>query len=144
MLLAWLVHHGSRPGTPAERAVHAVVRARAAVCTVSSGPSLTNWPSQREHPENWSMSWSTTSVARSSSCPTSNSAPCSFLQSLARLTHVRLIVEARTGSAAHRALAGEGCAELDLNLERWRDQRRHKEWLAAHPLSASRRQSPRT
>ncbi|WP_435970198.1 hypothetical protein [Streptomyces sp. Qhu_M48] len=50
---------------------------------------------------------------------------------LARVGHARLIVESRTGSGAHQRLAGSGCAELDLDLEQWRDQDRFEQWRAS-------------
>ncbi|MFD4318993.1 hypothetical protein [Streptomyces sp. NPDC058548] len=52
---------------------------------------------------------------------------------LAHATHARLIVESRTGSGAYRRLSGSGCAELDLDLERWRDQERFEQWQASSP-----------
>ncbi|MGW8359035.1 hypothetical protein ACWGK1_00440 [Streptomyces wedmorensis] len=52
---------------------------------------------------------------------------------LVRLTDVRLIVESQTGSGAYRRLSGSGCAELDLDLEQWRDQERFAQWRASSP-----------
>ncbi|NUK85306.1 hypothetical protein [Streptomyces lunaelactis] len=56
-----------------------------------------------------------------------------FAGKLAGLAHLRLIVEARTGTAPHEALTGRGWAELDLDLEQWTDPQRFEEWGAAHP-----------
>ncbi|MFE4305692.1 hypothetical protein [Streptomyces sp. NPDC056891] len=50
---------------------------------------------------------------------------------LARVGHTRLIVESRTTSDAYQCLAGSGCAELDLDLEQWRDQERFQHWQAS-------------
>ncbi|MFC9948655.1 WD40 repeat domain-containing protein [Streptomyces pratensis] len=131
-LLAWLVHHGSRSGEPAERAVHAVVP--------SAGQSLSGTV--------WTLAEQLGIVAR---------APAELVAALRRdprrtvivmpdlhtedvaelaldlvaLTHVRLIVESRSQSPAHRLLTAGPCAELDLDLKQWRDQRRHEQWQAA-------------
>ncbi|MFE5974370.1 hypothetical protein ACFQ64_19690 [Streptomyces sp. NPDC056460] len=50
---------------------------------------------------------------------------------LANVTDAQLIVESRTGSGAYRRLSGSGCAELDLDLEQWRDQERFAKWRAS-------------
>ncbi|MGW6393354.1 hypothetical protein ACWFR1_23245 [Streptomyces sp. NPDC055103] len=50
---------------------------------------------------------------------------------LARVGHARLIVESRTTSGAYQRLAGVGCAELDLDLEQWRDEERFQQWRAS-------------
>ncbi|MFC9242581.1 hypothetical protein ACFT7S_00615 [Streptomyces sp. NPDC057136] len=68
--------------------------------------------------------------------------PAQFVRLLARLPHLRLIVESRTGSAAHDALVGEGCAELDLDLEQWRDQQRYEEWRTARHAAGDVRPAP--
>jgi hypothetical protein len=56
---------------------------------------------------------------------------------LARLPQLRLVVECRTGSPAHQALSRFACAELDLNLDQWRDQQRYEQWLASTPVPAA-------
>ncbi|MEH0564403.1 hypothetical protein QBA37_35115 [Streptomyces silvae] len=50
---------------------------------------------------------------------------------LLQLPHVRLVVESRSGSAAHQVLSDSAGAELDLDLEQWRDQHRFEQWLAS-------------
>ncbi|MFF4068947.1 hypothetical protein [[Kitasatospora] papulosa] len=47
--------------------------------------------------------------------------------------HLRLVVESRSGSPAHRMLSQAGCAELNLDLEQWRDQQRFEQWQASQP-----------
>ncbi|MFC8230649.1 hypothetical protein [Streptomyces sp. NPDC057287] len=54
---------------------------------------------------------------------------------LVALPHIRLIVESRSQSPAHRLLSAGACAELDLDLEQWRDQRRYEQWVADMPDS---------
>lgn len=131
-LLAWLVRHGSQRGTPAERAVHAVVPA--------AGRSLRGTV--------WSLADQLGVVARDRGelvavlgrdprrtvivLPDLHEGDgIELVRSLARLPHVRLIVESRSGSPAHQRLAGSGCAELDLDLEQWRDHRRFEQWKAS-------------
>ncbi|WP_369147255.1 hypothetical protein [Streptomyces sp. R44] len=133
-LLAWLVHHGTRSGTAAERAVHAVVPSagRSAAGTV------------------WALADQLGVAARSrgelvravSSDPRRTvivlpdlheEEAAGLVLDLARVAHVRLVVESRTGSGAHRLLAGSGCAELDLDLERWRDPESFEQWRASAP-----------
>jgi hypothetical protein len=55
---------------------------------------------------------------------------------LAGLSHLRLIVEARTGSPTHAVLTGHGWAELDMDLPQWTDQRRLEEWRSTRPADA--------
>ncbi|MCP9946031.1 hypothetical protein LUX12_16455 [Streptomyces somaliensis] len=50
---------------------------------------------------------------------------------LVRLPHVRLIVESRSGSPAHQLLSRIDCAEMDLDLEQWRDRERFDRWFAS-------------
>ncbi|MEU3480875.1 hypothetical protein ACI2LO_30920 [Streptomyces sp. NPDC033754] len=135
-LLAWLVHHGTQTGTPTERAVHAVVP--------SAGQSLSGTA--------WSLATQLGLVARSpdellkalthdtrrtvivlTDLHDDPTADLAF--NLSRIPHVRVIVESRTGSPAHQRLSETGCAELDLDLERWRDPQRFEQWQATHPGS---------
>ncbi|MEV6652038.1 hypothetical protein [Streptomyces sp. NPDC051219] len=58
-----------------------------------------------------------------------------LVRSLARLPHLRLIVEVGTGSPAHDVLSDQGGAELNLDLEQWRDQKRYEAWQAVQPAS---------
>lgn len=97
-LLAWLVHHGTRPGTPTERTVHAVVP--------FAGRSL--WGTV------WSISEQLGIVTRSSEELVAtlkadgrrtvmalpdlhDDAVVGLVGDLLELPHIRLIVEARTG-----------------------------------------------
>jgi hypothetical protein len=133
-LLAWLVHHGSERGTPAERAVHAV--------TPGAGRSV--------RATVWSLAEQLGVVARDPGelvavlgrdqrrtvivLPDLHEGEgAQLVLDLARLQHLRLIVESRSGGPAHRRLADSGCAELDLDLEQWRDQRRFEQWQASLP-----------
>ncbi|MEU5402881.1 hypothetical protein ABZ348_26695 [Streptomyces sp. NPDC005963] len=140
-LLAWLAHHGSVRTTRAERAVHAVVP--------GSGTSLLGTV--------WSVADQLGVVARAPGellsqlrrdprrtvivLPDLHEAEVArFVLELSDLDHVRLVVESRSGSPAHRLLAASRCAELNLDLGQWRDQGRFEEWQAA--LQEGQRAAP--
>lgn len=72
----------------------------------------------------------------------SSGSSAQFVRSLTRLPHLRLIIETRTGSAAHLALAGEGCAELDLDLEHWWDRQRYEAWRTTNHTASVARPAP--
>lgn len=131
-LLAWLVYHGTQGGTAQERAVHAVVP--------STGRSL--WGTV------WSLADQLGVAARSQGelvealvrdqrrtvivLPDLHDEDVvGLVLDLARVAHIRLVVESRSGSGAYQRLAGSGCAELDLDLEQWRDQARFEQWRAS-------------
>lgn len=131
-LLAWLVRHGSQSGTPVERAIHAVVP--------FAGESL--WGTV------WSIADQIGVVARAPGelvaalirdprrtvivlTDVHDADVAGLVLELTALSHVRVIVESRSSSPAHHRLSGNGCAELDLDLEQWRDQLRFEQWQAA-------------
>jgi hypothetical protein len=137
-LLAWLVMHGSREATVAARAVHAVAP--------YAGDSVRGLI--------WALADQLDVVARAPGelrdllardtrrtvivVPDlrSGAAAESVVAALAGLSHLRLIVEARTGSPAHAVLTGRGWAELDLDLPQWTDQRRLEEWRSTRSADA--------
>ncbi|URM90142.1 hypothetical protein LUW75_09255 [Streptomyces sp. MRC013] len=131
-LLAWLVHHGTQKDAPAERTVHAVVP--------FAGESMLGTL--------WSLADQLGVVAGSvvelvgaiendtrrtvvvlSDLHSGNVAE--LVPALLQLPQVRLIVETRTASPAHRLLSGLHCAEMDLDLDHWRDQERYELWRAS-------------
>ncbi|WP_329028468.1 ATP-binding protein [Streptomyces sp. NBC_00690] len=134
-LLAWLVRHASQADVPAERAVHAVV------------------PGGTDDVRSvvWAVAEQLGAVARAPGelvavlaadrrrtvivLPDVRAAAVAELAvALADLTHLRLVVEASTGSTAHQFLtSGAGVAELDLDLPQWRDEQRYRQWRAAKP-----------
>ncbi|NUL02562.1 hypothetical protein HRW07_04745 [Streptomyces lunaelactis] len=133
-LLAWLVRHGSRSATPGERAIHAVSpfagsSARGTVWALAAQLGL----SARAPGELVAQLAADTRRAAIVIPDLAERAVAELVLELARLPHVRLIVEARTGSPAHGVLAGNGYAELDLDLAQWQDTRRFEQWQAALP-----------
>ncbi|MGW3212840.1 hypothetical protein ACWDBC_11355 [Streptomyces parvus] len=132
-LLAWLVHHGSRPGGLAERTVHAVVPP---------------YPDESVLATAWSIAdqlgvvarapWELVPVLAADGRRTvivlpdvRGEAVAELVLALADVPGIRLVVESRSGSPAHRLLSGSGCAELDLDLEQWRDEQRFAQWQAS-------------
>ncbi|WP_326680843.1 hypothetical protein [Streptomyces sp. NBC_01237] len=133
-LLAWLVRHGSRSGTPAERAVHAVVP--------DAGQSVRGTV--------WALADQLGVIARSPDelvhalghdprrtvivLPDLHGGTLvDLVLDLMRLPHLRLVVESRSGGTAHRLLAEVECAEMDLDLEQWRDRGRFAQGRAFPP-----------
>ncbi|WP_031080716.1 AAA family ATPase [Streptomyces sp. NRRL S-118] len=132
VLLAWLVHHGTQEGTSAERRVHAVVP--------SAGDSLqsTVWAlanqlgvtaSTVEHLAAALGADARRAVIVLPDCHADSAVE--LVLSLTQLAHVRLIVESRTASPAHRYLSRTACAEMDLDLDQWRDRDRYELWRAS-------------
>ncbi|MFF6779004.1 hypothetical protein ACFY8W_36400 [Streptomyces sp. NPDC012637] len=138
-LLAWLVRHGSRHGTPSERMVHAVVpvAARTVLGTV------------------WSLGEQLGVLARSAEELTARLAGdgrrtvvvlpnveqvavAELAVALAAVPQVRVIVECRTGSAPHGALAGRQAAVLDLDLPQWTDPEAYARWLSSESATSAR------
>ncbi|MGQ4361720.1 hypothetical protein [Streptomyces sp. SAS_272] len=136
-LLAWLVAHGVRPGTPQERRIHAVaplqgLGTRGAV---------------------WSLADQLGVVARAPAelvaALAADHRPITIVLSdlqdaadaltladmagfLARLEHVRIIVEATASSPAAAHLADQAPAVMNLDHDQWTDSERLASWRAAH------------
>ncbi|XQE90470.1 hypothetical protein ACN24M_39705 [Streptomyces microflavus] len=134
-LLAWLVHHGSRPGGLAERRVHAVVPP-----SPDESVLATVWSVADQLGVVARAPWELVPVlAADGRCTVivlpdvRGEAVAELVLALADVPGVRLVVESRSGSPAHRLLSGSGCAELDLDLEQWRDERRFAQWQASQP-----------
>ncbi|MGW6638261.1 WD40 repeat domain-containing protein [Streptomyces cyaneofuscatus] len=134
-LLAWLVHHGSRPGGQAERAVHAVVPP-----SPDESVLATVWSVADQLGVVARAPWELVPVLAADGRRTvivlsdvRGEAVAELVLALADVPGVRLVVESRSGSPAHRLLSGSGCAELDLDLEQWRDERRFAQWQASQP-----------
>ncbi|MGW7473835.1 WD40 repeat domain-containing protein [Streptomyces cyaneofuscatus] len=134
-LLAWLVHHGSRPGGLAERRVHAVVPP-----SPDESVLATVWSVADQLGVVARAPWELVPVLAADGRRTvivlpdvRGEAVAELVLALADVPGVRLVVESRSGSPAHRLLSGSGCAELDLDLEQWRDERRFAQWQASQP-----------
>ncbi|MGI5403631.1 WD40 repeat domain-containing protein [Streptomyces sp. CA-135486] len=134
-LLAWLVHHGRRLGTPVERAIHAVVplegqSVRGTVWALADQLGVVARAPGELVEALEADTRRTVMVLPDLDSSHSPEALAELVLVLAELTHIRLITEARSGSRAHELLAGNRVAELDLDLEQWTDRARYETWRA--------------
>ncbi|MEU8763940.1 hypothetical protein [Streptomyces sp. NPDC048659] len=133
-LLAWLIRHGSRTGTAAERTVHAVVP----VAARSVAGSV--WALAEQLGIAAASGGELAGLLARDGRRTVLVLPNAERESVARLAvlladapGVRVIVEARTGSPAHRVLGGDRAAVLDLGLPQWTDPESRARRPAALP-----------
>ncbi|GAA3818318.1 hypothetical protein ACFS5L_04435 [Streptomyces phyllanthi] len=135
-LLAWLVGHGTRPGTVPERRVHGFVPlagqgVRATVWTLAEqlevaarapGELVTALAADPRR---------TVVVLPDLHAGVDAEALAELVSELAGLDHVRLVVEARTGHDAVRLLSPLAPAVMDLDEPRWTDPARYADWRSA-------------
>lgn len=143
-MLAWLVRHGTRPGTAGERTVHTYAplegqSVRGAVWTtadqldvVARGPGefVARLAADRRP---------VTIVLPNLHAGADPGGLAELVLALDALDHVRLVVETRTGTAVHQQLAGSGAAVMDLDEPQWTDEARRTAWHAAHGQTAALR-----
>ncbi|MEU0957162.1 hypothetical protein ABZ353_33270 [Streptomyces niveus] len=151
-LLAWLVRHGTRPGTGRERTVH----------------SYAPLAGQSVHGAVWTMADQLGLVAQgpgefvarlaANRRPVTIVLPdlhagadpdglAELVLALDALDHVRLVVETRSGTAVHRQLVSSRAALMDLDEPQWTDEARRTAWHADHtettpPPAPARQQVP--
>ncbi|MFE3116344.1 WD40 repeat domain-containing protein [Streptomyces niveus] len=136
-LLAWLVAHGTRAGTEQERAVHAFVPlgglgVRGAVWTladqlgvIARGPEeLVARLAADRRP--------VTVVLPDLHAADDPDVLAELVLALNAHEHVRLVVEARSGTAVQAQLADSGAAVMDLDEPQWTDEARRRSWDATH------------
>ncbi|MGY3200463.1 hypothetical protein [Streptomyces sp. TE5632] len=137
-LLAWLVAHGTRPGTAPERRVHGFVPlagqgVRTALWTLADqlgvaarapGELLAELSADRRR---------TVLVLPDLHAATDPYALADLVGALVGLEHVRISVEARTGHEVIPALKALAPAEMDLDGPQWTDLARAEAWQAVHP-----------
>ncbi|MEU0073306.1 hypothetical protein ABZ027_27700 [Streptomyces sp. NPDC006332] len=143
-LLAWLIGHGTRPGTVSERRVHGFVPL--------SGQSVTTAA--------WMLGEQLSIAARSPgdllaalaadrrrtviALPELHLAeqPGSLVElalDIASLDHCRVLVEVRSGTEWEQALTAGPCARMDLDEPQWTDEALRESWEAAHPADPTGR-----
>lgn len=140
-LLAWLVRHGAGSAVLPERRVHAFVplEGRSVLGTVwmladqlgvvarALGELVASLDAD-DRP--------TTIVLPDLHAGSGSDALVEMVLALRGLEHVRLVVEARSGSAACRRLAEAGAAVMDLDDHQWTDPVRYENWRAADTADA--------
>jgi hypothetical protein len=136
-LLAWLVAHGTRPRTPQERRIHAVAPlhgqgVRGAVWNLANQLGVV-----ARAPAELAAALATDHRPITIVLPDLQDAADALLLAdtaglLARLEHVRIIVEATASSPAAARLADHAPAVMNLDHDQWTDPERLAAWQATH------------
>ncbi|WP_436943426.1 hypothetical protein [Streptomyces sp. SudanB25_2051] len=136
-LLAWLVAHGTRPGTPAQRRVHAFVPLgclglRAAAWTLADQLQLSA-PSPADLLQALALDPRPTTIVlpdlHTSAAP---DALTELVAALLGLDHIRLIAEIDSQSPATDVLASHRPAVMNLDHDQWTDADRLVAWRRQH------------
>ncbi|WP_327179650.1 hypothetical protein OG599_33095 [Streptomyces sp. NBC_01335] len=132
-LLAWLVAHGRRPGTPPERRVHAFVplagrTATTAAWTIAHQLSVTARTPGALVDTLTGDGRRTVVVLPDLHAGEDPEGIAELALALLESDHVRLIVEVRSGTPERQALAKARCAVMDLDEARWTDPARCASW----------------
>lgn len=141
-LLAWLVVHGSRPGTPQTRRVHAVaplqgLGVRSAVWSLANQLGVV-----ARAPGELVASLAADQRPVTIVLPDLDDAAeplvlADLISGLLQLGHIRLLVETATGSPAMSRLAALAPAVMNLDHGQWTDAERLSAWRAALPQADS-------
>lgn len=132
-LLAWLIAHGTRPGTRSERRIHSFVplSGQSALTTTwvlaehlkvsvrTPGELLTALAADERR---------TVIVLPDLHAADDPASIVTLIRGLLELGHVRLIVEVRSDSPYELDLAAMGPAIMNLDEPQWTDQHRHRTW----------------
>lgn len=154
-LVAWLVGHGSRPGTRSERRVHGFVplagqSATTAAWTLAEQLSLAARTPGELVSKLGDDARRTVLVLPDLHDAKGPEAVSEFVTHLLRLAHIRIVVEVRTGHPEAGLLSALKPAVMDLDDAQWTDAARYAAWREARsPTSTTRaaqteRQSPAT
>ncbi|MFD7409116.1 hypothetical protein ACFV7R_42295 [Streptomyces sp. NPDC059866] len=139
-LLAWLIGHGTRPGTVSERRVHGFVPLPGQTATTAAWMLGEQLSIAARSPGDLLAALAADRRRTVIALPELHSAerPGSLVElvlGLASLEHVRVLVEVRSGTEWAQALTAGPCARMDLDEPRWTDETRRASWDAAHPVS---------
>ncbi|MEC4018297.1 hypothetical protein [Streptomyces sp. H27-D2] len=139
-LLAWLVAHGSRPGTPPERRVHAFVplegqSVRGAVWTLAEQLGVVARSPGELVQELSGDERRITLVVPGLDAAGDPAALAELVLALLGLEHTRLLVEAGSNGAVLPLLTSAGMAVMDLDEAQWTDPARHAAWRSAYPVA---------
>ncbi|MET7621300.1 hypothetical protein [Streptomyces sp. NPDC005408] len=134
-LLAWLVGHGTRPGTVPERTVHAFVplegqSMRGTVWMLADQLGLVARAPDELLAGLGADPRPVTIVLPGLHASSDSEALAELALALCGIGHVRVVVEARSQSTVHRPLAASGGAVMDLDEPQWTDEARYQAWMA--------------
>ncbi|MEW2129056.1 hypothetical protein [Streptomyces sp. NPDC005435] len=137
-LLAWLIGHGTRPGTAGERRVHGFVPPAGQSATTAAWMLGQQLSVAARSPGELLAALAADRRRTVIALPGLHAAehPGSLVElalDLAELDHVRVLVEVRSGTEWERALTAGPCARMDLDEPRWTDEARRAAWDADHP-----------
>ncbi|MEU9334407.1 hypothetical protein AB0D49_14785 [Streptomyces sp. NPDC048290] len=136
-LLAWLIGHGTRPGTVGERRVHGFVPLPGLTATTAAWMLGEQLSIAARSPGELLAALAAdprrTVVALPGLHAAEDPAPLVRLAlDLAASGHVRVLVEVRSGTRWARELSAGTCAFMDLDEARWTDETRRASWEATH------------
>ncbi|MFJ3714760.1 WD40 repeat domain-containing protein [Streptomyces sp. NPDC090057] len=142
-LLAWLIGHGTRPGTAGERRVHGFVPLPGQTATTAAWMLGEQLSIAARSPGDLLAALAADPRRTVIALPGLHSAEqpgplVELVLSLASLEHVRVLVEVRSDTEWERALTAGPCARMDLDEPRWTDEARRASWAAAHPAGPDR------
>ncbi|MER7196681.1 hypothetical protein, partial [Streptomyces sp. NPDC000188] len=137
-LLAWLIGHGTRPGTTLERRVHSFVplsgqTARTAAWAIAEHLSIAARTPGELIQTLAADPRRTVIVLPDFHAADGPDGLTELILALLELDHVRLIVETRSGHPQARTLATCSPAQMDLDEAQWTDSVRYAAWTAEHP-----------
>ncbi|MFE3638493.1 hypothetical protein [Streptomyces sp. NPDC059168] len=137
-LLAWLISHGTRPGTVGERRVHGFVPLPGQTATTAAWMLGEQLSIAARSPGDLLAALAADRRRTVIALPELHRAeqPGSLVElalDLTSLEHVRVLVEVRSGTRWARELTAGSCARMDLDEPRWTDEARRKSWDTAHP-----------
>ncbi|MEU6810448.1 hypothetical protein ABZ920_15935 [Streptomyces sp. NPDC046831] len=138
-LLAWLIGHGTRPGTVGERRIHGFVPLPGLTATTAAWMLGEQLSIAARSPGDLLAALAADRRRTVVALPELHSAEqpgplAELVLDLAALEHVRVLVEVRSGTEWARALTAGPCALMDLDEPRWTDEARRASWDAAHPV----------
>ncbi|MGV9424280.1 hypothetical protein ACWDO7_08345 [Streptomyces sp. NPDC003656] len=136
-LLAWLIGHGTRPGTTGDRRVHAFVPLAGQSATTAVWMLGQQLSVAARSPGDLLAALAADRRRTVLALPALHAAeePGSLVElalDLASLEHVRVLVEVRSGTPWEQALTAGPCARMDLDEPRWTDEARRASWDADH------------
>ncbi|WP_372349546.1 hypothetical protein [Streptomyces sp. KL116D] len=148
-LLAWLIGHGTRPGTPAERRVHGFVPMAGLTATSAAWMLAEQLEVPARTPGELVDLLSadvrrTVVVLPDVHAAADAEGVAELALALQDVAHVRVLVEVRSASAAAEALASVASARMDLDEPRWTDPERYARWAAEERTAGERTAGERT